>query len=256
MSRKYYEKMANNRYSFICMEGFEHICVYCGMLADSVDHIIPISILGKLSNLSNEIESNTIPCCRECNYLAGSSFFQSFADKKTYVNGQIRAKYYKTLRIPEWSKEELKDVGPNARTDICAFIRKKQIILERLEYVSPLEHILNNGVSFVKLVFDKKENKIKIKNDNLKSFSDKLTIGCTSKSIAEWCIEKNITAGRLPKIIKKFSSIEELIKQIGSANQISKNQIKRLNAKKECFSKIVGSANIPIQEINPDNHIL
>jgi 5-methylcytosine-specific restriction endonuclease McrA len=55
------------------MSGSDHVCVYCGNLADSEDHVVPRHLLVRAEELGLDLSrvmrmrSWVHPACRECN---------------------------------------------------------------------------------------------------------------------------------------------------------------------------------------------
>jgi 5-methylcytosine-specific restriction endonuclease McrA len=62
-------------------------CVYCGVTANTVDHVIPISWFkaGKRKKCKANHKKNLVACCRECNMLA-SNKVQSEKKENIYRN--------------------------------------------------------------------------------------------------------------------------------------------------------------------------
>jgi 5-methylcytosine-specific restriction endonuclease McrA len=118
-------------------KGEAYICAYCGLPADTRDHVIPRSyrsqvhyVRAKFTDLTTDI----VWCCRECNNLASNLVFRSFAAKKRYLKGRIRERYAEVLATPGWSERELNELGRTLRTHVEAALRLKEIIEERLRF--------------------------------------------------------------------------------------------------------------------------
>ena len=79
------------------------VCAYCGVYADTRDHVLPIVFMEFLiSHKETETFSEIVPACRECNSVAGSRVFPSFKKKKQFVQAKIFGKY---SRIVEWTQD-------------------------------------------------------------------------------------------------------------------------------------------------------
>jgi len=89
------------------------VCAYCGEPActenrDGGDHVIPISYMAEIVKVDPNIKSHRVPCCVECNSIAGDHLFTSFLKKKLY----IQAKYFqKQSEMIEHTEEELAGYG-------------------------------------------------------------------------------------------------------------------------------------------------
>ena len=93
-------------------------CVYCGEHPNSTEHFPPYTFCN---------EGWLLPCCLECNSLAGTEFPNDFARRAEYVTGRLRWRYRKQLRMPEWSDPELSDLGDG----IADLVRSSQIAADR-----------------------------------------------------------------------------------------------------------------------------
>ena len=120
---------------------WERNCAYCGMSADTIDHVIPKVVLRSLANSGLEITHKMIrnrivkvPACRECNSLLSDKFFNTFKDKKRHTKISIRRRYKTILAMPHWDKHELDELGYNLRAYIYQCLTVKEIIHSRLLY--------------------------------------------------------------------------------------------------------------------------
>lgn len=100
-------------------------CVYCGMLANSDDHFPPRSAFRA---------GFILPACRECNFLAGTSYPTDFWKRVNLVKEKIKKRNRKLVNMPFWSKEDLNELGPNMRRDVEIWQRKKRIVHSRLAW--------------------------------------------------------------------------------------------------------------------------
>lgn len=129
-----YRTLYNFLYSPLRSHEFK--CVYCGEPAACRDHVFPISkvvkgdrIVGVLSELFL-----TVPCCTECNLLAGDYAPECFDDKLAHIREKLLNRYAKLLRRPEWTEDELKDMAPKFRESIKLDQFTKSLVAYRLEY--------------------------------------------------------------------------------------------------------------------------
>lgn len=234
--RNSYTKQAEHCYNLISDTDHKYICTYCGMPADTHDHLVPLSILAKLSDLTVNLESAKIPCCRECNSLACAAFFESFGEKKNFIRGQLRLKYEKLLKFPIWDEDELAEMGPIAREEIQHFLKKKTILLERLEYVCPTESILNDKFAVAKVA--KEGSQLKLRVREYLTFADKLTINNETRTIADWCITKNINYSTFRSLKRKKRDLEELFLTTHLGKSLGESEINKLKHKERFSAKI------------------
>lgn len=100
-------------------------CVYCGMLADTQDHFPPISLTSK---------GLLLPCCRECNSLAGTSFGSDFYARSQLVKKKLAQRNRKSLKVAEWSADELDEIGPMMKKEVKTWQERRRIIHSRLAW--------------------------------------------------------------------------------------------------------------------------
>lgn len=115
-------------------------CIYCGDTEQCLDHVYPISKLGMndLSKINRPLFKiffqglNLVPSCFECNALAEDRSFVSIREKRKFIQSKIKKKYKKILNLPEWSEEEIKELGPNLRKSVKFSINQKESVKRRI----------------------------------------------------------------------------------------------------------------------------
>lgn len=115
----------------------DETCYYCGMSANAYDHVIPRSVLRMLDETDIEIPKNRIkrvPCCHECNCLLGASYQETIAERKKYLKLRLKNKYRALLKIPQWSEEEINELGYTLRQDLLCSLKKKEMLILRLKW--------------------------------------------------------------------------------------------------------------------------
>lgn len=100
-------------------------CVYCGDIATSREHFPPASLTTK---------GLLLPCCLECNALAGTESGTDFALRAEIVKNKIRHKYQRALMVPLWGSDELDEMGRTLKGEIETWQRKRRIIQSRLAW--------------------------------------------------------------------------------------------------------------------------
>lgn len=119
------------------------LCVYCGVVCDSWDHVVPQHLLKRAAELKLDLSGLyrmkrwIVPACRECNSAIGGKLTTTLQGRREIAKKHIRKKYAAFLRIPDWSEEELAEMGPSAREDIKAGIRMRDHIRKRLAWTNP-----------------------------------------------------------------------------------------------------------------------
>ena len=116
----------------------EFICFYCGMPADTIDHVPAIEIVdaygGPTAVKESGFELQKVKCCRDCNSMIGS-YGYTVEDRLEYVANKLMKKFEKCNPAYDlWSEEELDELGPNLRSMIGEALRKEAILYERARH--------------------------------------------------------------------------------------------------------------------------
>lgn len=113
-------------------------CTYCGAWdGDQLDHVVPVSYNHNISRKSTNKVSyrNTVPCCRECNSLLGARLYFTIPSRAAYLLGTYERRYKKLLSQPDWSDEEIEELGPSMRTSITQSMKDKKEVRRQLEHL-------------------------------------------------------------------------------------------------------------------------
>lgn len=88
-------------------------CVYCGMPADSIDHIPPRAYREFIAaqGLQKRYPFIEVIACRECNSALGARALWTVAARKKRIAQYLRRKYAKYLAIPDWTPAEAEEMG-------------------------------------------------------------------------------------------------------------------------------------------------
>lgn len=110
-------------------------CFYCGLPADTFDHQPPLSRVHDYEALSLIHEEYVkVPCCRECNSMLGASLNSCLIDRERQLKKLMQHKYRASLKVPDWPKEELAQLGKNMRSEINVAIEARDAVEMRLDY--------------------------------------------------------------------------------------------------------------------------
>lgn len=105
---------------------FEHqTCFYCGEHAFEKEHVVPQVV---------QYPTWIVPSCRECNALAGLTVFVSALDKMQWLQDVRTRKYAKLIAAPDWTFEEIDDLGKNLRSKIRAAQMAKDVVSSQLKW--------------------------------------------------------------------------------------------------------------------------
>jgi hypothetical protein len=113
-------------------------CVYCGSSKNiENDHLIPYSYnhLRTIGSRTNTSKKGTVPACHECNNLLGNKMYTTVSSRASYLLPKYKKKYDKLSRLPEWTEEELSELGRTLRSAIENGIREKEDLSLRCRHV-------------------------------------------------------------------------------------------------------------------------
>ena len=125
------------------MPGFIVECTYCGIGANCLDHVIPVSykqIGRKGADYSKEL---VVPSCDECNNKLSNFYLPSIAERAEYLIGAYNKKYKKILSAPDWTEEEIRELGPTLRKTIQGTQNLKEVVLCRLIHLADVATQVN-----------------------------------------------------------------------------------------------------------------
>ena len=116
-----------------------NVCVYCGMLADSTDHVIPRKMRQMLSDVGGWRKrypriTNTVWACRQCNSTAGDRVFDTIAQKRRYIHARYKEKHRKLINMPDWTDSELAQLGPEMRQYVITSLAQAELWRRRIAW--------------------------------------------------------------------------------------------------------------------------
>jgi hypothetical protein len=118
-------------------------CHYCGMPADSIDHVVPQAVLDDARDSGDEAllaavterrRRLIVAACRECNSLARSVMDPTLAARTARVKVALRRRHRKALAMPDWSDRELMEVSVGIRLLVIHAINERDILRQRLAW--------------------------------------------------------------------------------------------------------------------------
>lgn len=125
-------KRAGWLYEFIDNNG---ACMYCGLRASTYDHVIPLSFASTLLGVAKRIgKLVAVPCCRECNSIAGAKVFKSIAQKRRYLQDRLAWKYSDLLCMPRYTEQDLVQYGPWLKKFIEVSMVRRDLIEKRIKW--------------------------------------------------------------------------------------------------------------------------
>ena len=117
------------------------ICSYCGALAETRDHTVPIAVrfsgsrrLGRHSKISGGIVS-----CQECNNLLNTVILETIEERAAFLARRLKRKYCRRFFLSSRRKrflspQEENDLEPNLREQVQALKDEREKILARIAH--------------------------------------------------------------------------------------------------------------------------
>lgn len=75
-----------------------------------------------------------VPCCNECNCLAGNTPFVSILEKRKFIQQKLADKYKSQSRRVIWDDDELDEFGYSLGTSVRHYLVQKHRIDKRLAW--------------------------------------------------------------------------------------------------------------------------
>lgn len=124
-------------------------CTYCGIGANSLDHVVPISYTSAISRKFSKrctkgvsySKSKVVPACSECNNLLGNYAFHTIAERADYISSRLARRYEKVLNGAYWTEEDLDTVENNVKDFVIAMSVKKGIVLNRIRWARAISYM-------------------------------------------------------------------------------------------------------------------
>lgn len=106
------------------------LCVYCGLVSQSRDHLIPTAWTG----IGERAHILTVPSCLQCNGAISDAPVWAIDQRRAIAQAYLRKKYRKVLARPDYSKDEVYEFEGRLRQAVLAGMAEKQTVLDRLSW--------------------------------------------------------------------------------------------------------------------------
>jgi hypothetical protein len=110
-------------------------CTYCGLPADSIDHVPPQSVRPILTGLQvTRFAFVEVAACRQCNSYLSDRQPWTVAGRKQRIKEWLKRRYGAYLRMPDWSDTELCELGRTMQEFVVEGQIMKRLIQQRLRW--------------------------------------------------------------------------------------------------------------------------
>lgn len=112
----------------------KYICDYCGLLADTVDHVPPLSVRPALIELklAPRYHFVEVRSCRECNTALGARPLWTISQRKQFLIKWITRRYDQYLQIPNWTEGELAKLSETLQDCVLDDLAVRDLTRHRL----------------------------------------------------------------------------------------------------------------------------
>jgi hypothetical protein len=109
-------------------------CEYCGMPADTVDHIPPRSVRQFIcdSGLQGRFPFKIVSSCRECNTLLIDRDLWTLRERIEFIKKELRRRYRKHLSVADWTDNEISELGFNLQKAVQHGMVMSELIKYRI----------------------------------------------------------------------------------------------------------------------------
>lgn len=111
------------------------ICTYCGNPADTRDHVTPWSwnsTYRRRAKAGKLGRGQKVPACGDCNNLLNDVPIFTVEGRRAYVAERLAKEAKK--QAPDWSDDELEELGPSLRRRVKARLAKRKLTQMRWNY--------------------------------------------------------------------------------------------------------------------------
>jgi hypothetical protein len=118
-------------------------CHYCGLPADTIDHVVPQAMIldardsgdeALLAAVTERRRRMVVPACRECNGLGRSVMDPTLAARTLRIKSRLRMRHRKALAMPDWSDTELMDLSERLRNLVIGAIYERDELRKRIAW--------------------------------------------------------------------------------------------------------------------------
>lgn len=106
------------------------VCVYCGLSADTKDHLLPRTWTGDAAR-KNVI---VVPSCRQCNAAISDRYVMAVNERRKIAHNHIRKRASRLLKMPKWTPDEIAELGPTLRSSVERGVHDRRVAEARLAW--------------------------------------------------------------------------------------------------------------------------
>lgn len=117
------------------VDGVAIPCVYCGLAADTKDHIPPQAYRPFLESVGEKrYPFLLVPACKECNSALGAKALWTVHARKEWIKRRLERKYKHYLAIPGWEDGEVRELGPSLSQEVIRGLAIRDVTRRRIAW--------------------------------------------------------------------------------------------------------------------------
>lgn len=111
-------------------------CVYCGDIATTRDHVIPVSFYPYRKRSSRYHRNDwTVPACHECNISLGDKLLITVPGRAVWLLVRYQTKWRKILSTPFWSTDDVATLSGRFHDRMAAYSSLQRFAYQRLAHL-------------------------------------------------------------------------------------------------------------------------
>lgn len=118
----------------------DYECFYCGMSAETEDHIPPLSLIETFPSYDRIL----VRSCRSCNGLLGSRPLLSPSTRVEYLIKRYQRRWRKDIDMPNWTDWEIEELSGRLKRQIIIGIKRKERAKLVMDYLYHRREKLEN----------------------------------------------------------------------------------------------------------------
>jgi hypothetical protein len=112
-------------------------CIYCGEIAEALDHIPPVSSYSfrRTAHILYRTNFRAVPTCDHCNAMLSNIGIYTINGRANYLLGKFSGRYSKLFEQGIFNEFELREMGRCLRDKAIASMGKHATIIDRMRHM-------------------------------------------------------------------------------------------------------------------------
>lgn len=106
------------------------VCVYCGLIAGTKDHLLPRTWTGAAVRK----KVLTVPACAECNSVISDRYAPSITERRRIAHAIIYKRKKRLMNMPDWNQGDIEKLGSTLRSTIERGLHDRNVARARLAW--------------------------------------------------------------------------------------------------------------------------